>query len=112
VTGLWIKIYESGIRNISPSTEPYLTIPRKCLKSKQDDSSGIEYLSILLPSSNSSFQNPSDHAECRFLIKTPVDCHTYAVEVVPGYQSLRGIPIRNYIAIPPTVITIRLYEFA
>jgi len=102
VTGLWIKVYELHIHN-SPSTEPYFTIPRKCLKSKHDDSSGKEYLSILLPSSNSSFQNPTDDAECSFLIRTLVDCHTYNVEAVPDYQFLREIPIRNDITIPPTV---------
>lgn len=108
VTGLWIKIYELGIRD-RPSTEPYLTIPRKCLKSKHEALSGKEYLSILLPSSNSSFQNATDDPKCSFLIKTLVDCHTYYVDVVPEYQSLRGIPIRNDITIPPTVGLLNMF---
>jgi len=101
VTGLWVRVYESGT---DPAFEPYLSIPRKCLKSTYLRS-GREALSILLPSSNSSsaddFTNNND--ECNFSINSPIDCRSYQVEVVPDYHSLRGKPIQAEVIIPPTV---------
>ena len=93
ISGFWIRLYESGT---DPSSKPYLSIPRKCLKPKQH-LSGREALSILLPSSNSS------DAECNFVIQTLVICRSYQVEVVPDYQSLRGKTNKAEIIVPPTV---------
>lgn len=95
VTGLWIRVHESGI-DADQTSEPYLSIPRKCLKSKL---SGKESLSVLLPS-NSSIQNST---ECSFIIKPLVDCRSYHVEVIPDYQSLRGKSVNAEVVIPPAL---------
>ena len=92
VTGLWVRVYESGT---DPIFEPYLSIPRKCLTSKYHPS-GREALSILLPSSNSSSEDSStNNDECSFSIDTPIDCRSYQVEVVPDYHSLRRNPFKQ-----------------
>jgi len=99
ITGLWVRVYESGTE---PASEPYLSIPKKCLKSKHL-SSGIEALSLLLPSSHSSNPNSTDDAECIFQTQNLVVCRSYQVEVVPDYQSLKGKSIQTEIVVPPTV---------
>jgi len=90
ITGLWIRVYESGTE---PESEPYLNIPKKCLNSK-NHSSGREALSIELPSTTSSILSSTD-AECSFKIQPLVVCRSYQVEVVPNYGSLRGKSIRK-----------------
>ena len=61
VTGLWIRFYESGTE---PSSQPYLSIPKKCLISKRHPSRREVLISNLLISSNSSVAHNND--ECFF----------------------------------------------
>jgi len=105
ITGLWVRVYESGT---DPTLESYLNIPKKCLKSKNLAAyNERESLSIRLSSSSNS---STDADECNFSIQTLVVCRSYQVEVVPNYQGLRGKSILAEIVIPPTMDSVTRLE--
>lgn len=92
ITGLWIRVYESAI---DETFVPYLSIPRKCLKSKYHPS-GREVLSITIPSLIRGSTSQNSTGDCYFPTKL-IDCQSYQVEMVPNYQSFRGKSISTEI---------------
>lgn len=104
LTDLWIRVFESD--TLDQTNEPYLIIPKKCLKSKKHVS-GRESVYIILPSSNDASVarlNSTDDGCHNFSIQI-IDCHSYQVKVIPNYQSHRGKFIRTEIIIFPSKVT-------
>ncbi|EFX72247.1 hypothetical protein DAPPUDRAFT_227615 [Daphnia pulex] len=98
-SGVWIRIYQASEGDDNNKLMPEeavtaLSIPQKCLINNTDASYSI----VLYPQSPSADEKDS----CFFsMTKNLTQCSTYAVEVIPNYQSLGGKTLRTEIVVPP-----------
>jgi hypothetical protein len=93
-SGVWIRLYQLGYEFKSP-VETSLAVPHKCIKKKSQNT----YSLVLSPPSSNAKKDT-----CFFsLAKNLTQCRSYAVEVIPNFQTLRGKTLRTTIVIPPKV---------
>lgn len=96
-SGVWIRVYQinSEIAGKSP-VETSLSVPQKCIKKN----SRTTYSIALSPPSTSGIKKDP----CLFsLARNLIQCRSYAVEVIPNFQTFRGKTMRTEIVIPPKV---------
>nr|CAH0106919.1 unnamed protein product [Daphnia galeata] len=82
-SGVWIRVYQINSEIAKSPVETSLSVPQKCIKR---NSRTILILSLY---------PHHQQAERKIL------CGSYAVEVVPNFQTLRGKTLRTEIVIPP-----------
>ena len=95
-SGVWIRIYQINSEVAKSPVETSLSVPQKCIKKNSRTTYSIALSS---PSAKRGKTDP-----CLFsLTKNLIQCRSYAVEVVPNFQTLRGKTLRTEIVIPPKV---------
>lgn len=95
-SGVWIRVYQIGYELKSP-VETFLSVPHKCVKKNSQNTYSI----VLPPPSSISGKKDA----CFFtLARNLTQCRSYAVEVIPNFQTLRGKTLRAEIVIPPKVL--------
>ncbi|EFX82885.1 hypothetical protein DAPPUDRAFT_240714 [Daphnia pulex] len=93
-SGVWIRVYQIGNELAKSPVETSLSVPQKCLKKNSKTTFSI---ALSPPSSITSKKDP-----CLFLLaRNLTQCRSYAVEVIPNFQTLRGKTLRTEIVIPP-----------
>jgi hypothetical protein len=95
-SGVWIRVYQISNELAKSLVETSLSVPQKCLKKNSKTTFSI---ALSPPSSITSKKDP-----CLFLLaRNLTQCRSYAVEVIPNFQTLRGKTLRTEIVIPPKV---------
>ncbi|XP_046637860.1 uncharacterized protein LOC124316144 isoform X2 [Daphnia pulicaria] len=93
-SGVWIRVYQISNELAKSLVETSLSVPQKCLKKNSKTTFSI---ALSPPSSITSKKDP-----CLFLLaRNLTQCRSYAVEVIPNFQTLRGKTLRTEIVIPP-----------